>query len=310
MKLLISLLLFYSTVAHAVPQRIIEEAVNTGSDSLIIWRDGNIIHQDKFGNGDRLQSMQSVTKSVAAILIYRLIDEGKISSDNELASRWYPEWKNDEQKSKITLKMLMNHTSGLQNIAVNRDTDIIAESRKVQVESIPGAKFNYNNLAVNLLGYVISQTSGMLTKSFANKIIFAPLNIKKWDLLEDINGNSFMAGGLYLRPIDMLPIGIMMLGGKYNGQQIISEKSIRELTTKSQGFDDCGLLWWLRAYQDKAGYFRAFSAEGYGGQYIAVNPELKIVGIRTRDPYLNPTVSEALMERNFWQFPHWIGEWE
>ena len=51
----------------------------------------------------------SVTKTFTSALILRYVDQGLVKLDDRLA-RWLPEWPNAR---KITIRMLLNHTSGI-----------------------------------------------------------------------------------------------------------------------------------------------------------------------------------------------------
>ena len=54
-------------------------------------------------------AIASLTKTFTAALILRLADEGQLTIDDTLA-RWLPDYPN---AARITLKMLLQHTSGL-----------------------------------------------------------------------------------------------------------------------------------------------------------------------------------------------------
>jgi CubicO group peptidase (beta-lactamase class C family) len=86
-------------------------------------------------------------------------------------------------------------------------------------------------------------------------------------------------GGLYLRPIDMVSLGVLYEnGGKWKGKQILSREWVDRVTTptavfkgKSGGY---GLQWWINS-------FRGFSARGRNGPYIIVLPEKGLVVVAT-----------------------------
>ncbi len=304
------ILLLVSSVANAIPNRIVNEAIRTGSDSLYVWQKGRLIYANKFGKQEQLQSVQSITKSIDALAIARLIDERKIENLDVPMSRWYPLWKSDAQKAKITLRMILTHTSGLlDDPEISKADDVIAAAQRAPVKNEPGRSFSYNNLAIDLLEQVISQSARMPTDRFVESFLFSPLGITNWRWVKDKAGHCFTAGGLLLVPSDLIKIGIVMLqNGSYNGQRIISSRAVNALTTRSQPFEDYGLLWWLRAWSPQRSFYRSFSADGWGGQYIAINREREIVGVRTRDPRsIDPT---KISEQNYYQFSNWIGEWE
>ena len=72
----------------------------------------------------------SATKSIVSLAIGRLIDSGKITSLDQPVSDFYPEWKQGRKKL-ITVRHLLNHTSGIQNPPIT--TEIYASPDFVQL---------------------------------------------------------------------------------------------------------------------------------------------------------------------------------
>ncbi len=104
----------------------------------------------------------SITKTFTAVLIFQLVDEGKLKPSDKL-SNYFPRMKN---ASKITIHHLLTHSSGLYNITNANDvTEWIFEpstkemmlSRIKQYDVVfePGEKNEYSNTNFLLLGYII-----------------------------------------------------------------------------------------------------------------------------------------------------------
>ena len=122
----------------------------------------------------------------------------------------------------------------------------------------------------------------MSTKAFAQQYLFGPMNITVggWD--RDPQGYYMGGNNLALRPDDMLKIGQMVLnGGMYDGQQIISEQwlseSFRTYTRSNYNPYDYGYMWWKKP----VGSYDVSFAWGYGGQYIFMIPALDAVVVIT-----------------------------
>ena len=111
----------------------------------------------------------------------------------------------------------------------------------------PGVKFSYNSGAAHLLSGIISRVSGMTTKMFADKYLFAPLAIKKYSWEQDRVGEFRGNSELYLLPEDMLKIGQLLLdNGFYKGKAIIPASWIKATLTHAYDatpFMDYGYLW-------------------------------------------------------------------
>jgi CubicO group peptidase (beta-lactamase class C family) len=94
-----------------------------------------------------------------------------------------------------------------------------------------------------------------------------------------------MGGGLYLRPRDMLKFGQLYLnGGRWRGRPVLAGEWVREswasrgrLAPLERNGNRYGYLWWHQDYRVGDRFLKALEARGYGGQYISVVPELKLV---------------------------------
>src|SRR3954471_18115908 len=95
---------------------ITDGARQSNTKAMVIWQDGKEISH--YYPGDKapgpLEAM-SVTKSVTALAIGQLLGTGKIKSLDQPVADFYPEWQQGQKKD-ITIRMLMDHTSGLQNM--------------------------------------------------------------------------------------------------------------------------------------------------------------------------------------------------
>ena len=58
---------------------------------------------------DTVSHLASVTKTYTGVVIMQLVQEGKLSLDDTI-DRWFPDQPNGD---KITVRMLLSHTSGL-----------------------------------------------------------------------------------------------------------------------------------------------------------------------------------------------------
>ncbi len=62
---------------------------------------------------DRIYCIASVSKMYSSLAIMQLVDEGKVELDAPV-TKYLPDFKmNDERYKDITVRMLMNHTSGI-----------------------------------------------------------------------------------------------------------------------------------------------------------------------------------------------------
>jgi CubicO group peptidase (beta-lactamase class C family) len=92
----------------------------------------------------------------------------------------------------ITIRHLLNHTSGLrdgfnldgwstarQDGADPNDAILRVVVRQRGLNFAPGAQFQYNNGAYNLLGSIVKRVSGQSLRAFADTNIFKPLGMTR-----------------------------------------------------------------------------------------------------------------------------------
>ncbi|MGE5107164.1 MAG: serine hydrolase domain-containing protein [Sphingobacteriales bacterium] len=129
----------------------------------------------------------SLTKSFTALAVMKLVEKGKISLDAPIIQ--YLPWfhtANKEQSDKITIKMLLNNTSGLYAPNTNPSYELsepAIESFVKNLSSIylykePGNSYEYSNAGFVVAGLVISKVSGISYASFLEKEIFQPIGMK------------------------------------------------------------------------------------------------------------------------------------
>ncbi len=220
------------------------------STALVIVKNGKLL-LDKHAGAPRAIETMSATKSIVSLAIGRLIDEGKIASLDQPVWAFFPEWKQGRKQS-ITLRHLLNHTSGLQAQPTTEEIyaapDFVRLALAAELSDEPGSKFFYNNKAVNLLAGVVRAASGKPLDEYVRDFLFAPLGITDWQWSRDRAGNPHAMSGLKLRAIDLAKIGQLLAdGGVWRGRRIVSERWIAQSTAPGQPLMKwCGLLWWLK----------------------------------------------------------------
>lgn len=125
----------------------------------------------------------SISKLITAQAIMILVQENKISLENKL-TEIIPELKyKDERVKNITIKSLLNHTSGLTDVSSynwknNNQTDNSLEDYilglNLKLLSEPHTEYNYSNLGYNILGYVIEKLSKINFDEFIKENILIP----------------------------------------------------------------------------------------------------------------------------------------
>ncbi len=231
--------------------RLVDEAQKAHSDALVVWKDGKPYGEWYFGKKPTKIEAMSATKSVVNLAIGKLITDGKIRSVDQPVCGFYPEWKQGRKKA-VTIKQLLNHTSGLQNYPqadkeIYPSPDFVQLALTAELTDEPGTAFSYNNKAVNLLAGVVQKASGKRMDLYIRDEIFTPLGITDYSWSLDKAGNPHAMAGLQILPADFARIGQLVLNkGNWADQRIIAESWFDISMRPGQEFEPtCGLLWWL-----------------------------------------------------------------
>ncbi len=141
-------------------------------------------------NGDTVFEIASITKTFTTLLLEEMVERGEMKLDDPLAKFLPATVKVPSRNGKeITLLELATHTSGLprdvQNMASQNKSnpfDYTPEQLYTFLSGYhlprePGAKFEYSNLGMGLLGHAITLKAGKDYESLVVDRICAPLHM-------------------------------------------------------------------------------------------------------------------------------------
>ncbi|WP_106791225.1 serine hydrolase [Aquimarina sp. Aq78] len=268
--------------------------------SVLVSKNNQIVFEAYYNGktSENVSNVQSLTKGIMSILIGIAIDKKFIPSENETIDTYLnDEFKTieDKRKKTITIKHLLNQTSGLswkgflehQNW-VNSENPVAFVLQK-KLDHIPGEKYNYNTGATHLLSAILSKSTGKTTLEFANEYLFEALDINTVNWGKRNDGNYDGGGlGLEVKPRDLLKIGQLLENeGILNGVEIVSKSWIQKLFDVNEKLaTDWGLrnskhgFCWYKANLngDRIDY-----GMGYGGQFIIMIADKNLVIVTTHN---------------------------
>jgi D-alanyl-D-alanine carboxypeptidase len=158
--------------------------------NVSIFENGKEVINKTFGpknNADSTKyAVASTTKMFTGVLIAQMFESNKFDYDEKLSS-YFPQVPNS---NKITIKHMLNHTSGLKDYAVKNDSleywlhdpveneDIIKEIIRQGVDFQPGDSLSYSNSAYYLLARILEQKNHKAFKQLVAENIANPLGLK------------------------------------------------------------------------------------------------------------------------------------
>lgn len=132
----------------------------------------------------------SISKLFTALAIVQLEKEQRLNINDRLV-KIIPELNyRDDRVEKITIKSLLNHTSGIPDIRNyhwennNQSDNSLKEyilGLNLKLESEPSSEYHYSNLGYDILGYVIEKVSGTTFDDYLKDNILNPNGIYNSD---------------------------------------------------------------------------------------------------------------------------------
>jgi CubicO group peptidase (beta-lactamase class C family) len=156
-----------------------------------------------------LCSICSVSKLFTAIAIMKLYDEGKLRLDDKISNLlpWYNLQQQYPDSGPITIRALLSHSSGLprENVFSHwNGPDYVFPSKEeikaklsTQETLYPvSTYYQYSNLALTLLGYVVEEISGKTYENYVKENILMPLNLSDTspEMPKSLHGNQLAIG--------------------------------------------------------------------------------------------------------------------
>ncbi|HJU19607.1 MAG TPA: serine hydrolase domain-containing protein [Stellaceae bacterium] len=254
-------------------------------------------------NANTLHDLQSITKSIVAILVGIALDRGLLKSVDAPVLSFFPQYADlrTPDRDRLTLRNLLSMTSGLIWTSVSTRSvermDAAPDPYRFvldqPLEATPGKIWNYNGGGVEVLGAIVKKVSGQPLDRFAKQALFDPLGITDWQWARMPNGAPAASWGLRLRPRDLAKIGQLVLNrGLWHGRRVVSAAWIREMTAAhspsgwlSAIADAYGYLWWRGHASLDNRNIAWVGGIGHGGQRLYVVPSRDLVVAVTAGNY-------------------------
>jgi CubicO group peptidase (beta-lactamase class C family) len=307
--------------------RVIERGIKAGGypgAAVVVGRRGAAVWEKGFGRlgwteesgnvvAERtiydLASLTKVVGTTTAVML--LFDEGKLHLDDKV-QQFVPEFTGGG-KEKVTIRMLLEHRSGL---PAGRDIWRIAhtpeEARAAVISTplfaAPDQYYEYSDLGADMLGFTVEAVAGEKLDTFLQRRVFTPLGMRDTHYRPDpslrgriapteitpprgypLRGevhdeNAYALGGvaghagLFSTVSDLSIFAQMMLnGGTYNGTRILSDSTVKLFTHRDPSVKSTRALGWdTCAGSYGCGRYldaAAYGHTGYTGTSLWIDPD-------------------------------------
>lgn len=201
-------------------QEQLEEGVEQGFDGMIVYVDQGGKPPEFYAAGwhdrekkipaypEALFKIASITKLYVAVAVAKLVKDGQLSLDKTLAE-YFPELAGRiENSDKITLRMLVQHRSGIPDYSRTPNYWIdppLANSDNLELildkpaDFAPDQGYGYSNTNYLLIGELLDNTLGYSHHRYIKKEILNPLGLNNtYSLVSDVDDLDKVMSGYYV----------------------------------------------------------------------------------------------------------------
>ena len=238
-------------------------ALNLFSGTILVAKEGNIIFEKSYGYSDKAKNILnenntkynigSIGKEFTAIMILQLAQENKLQLSDNLGK--YFNFFSEQASNEVTVKNLLNHTSGFGDyimnpgFQINKDnynelSELIKFISKENLEFKPGTENRYSNSGYVILGGIIEKVTGKSYSENMNERILDPLGMNSsgyidWDNKDPMKAIGYIvnikgeardnndlrlqgspAGGMYSTAEDLLKLDQSLM----NDNKLLNDK--------------------------------------------------------------------------------------
>ncbi|MEM6941324.1 MAG: serine hydrolase [Pseudomonadota bacterium] len=273
----------------------------------LILKEGKLVCH--WGDVHRVDMTFSISKSYIALCAGIAVEDGLIKDIDAPVRDLVDDGGFDgPQNADITWRQLLQLTSEWQGtlwdkpdwIDHNRDlsgrpgaNDNKGQKRPLQK---PGTHWEYNDVRVNRASLALMRVFARPLPEILKERIMDPIGASdtwvwhgydnSWVTMrgrkmQAVSGGGHWGGGLWINSLDHARVGQLMLnGGLWNGQRLLSEAWVQEVITPCPLNPSYGLMWWLNADLEPllpAATRSSFFGLGVGSNLLWVEPENQLV---------------------------------
>lgn len=289
--------------------------------SLLVSRRGRLVVEEYFygHDGQQVHDTRSMAKVFGSVLVGVARQQGlNISTDYapipDIMRRQNKQV--PPSKAGIRLHHFLTYTSGLdtsEDHTSRGSEDRLWQQRKedfwhytadLPVLHPPGKRYAYSSASANLVGAVIEHHTREPVRRYFHRHLAKPLKFAPYHWNLTPQGVSYLGGGVYMRPRDILKIGaVYASGGLWNGKRIVpaswietSTSPVIAISPETTGMTEDmfnntyfggsqAYIWRVDSVLSNGKTYRTYEATGNGGQTLVIVPELELAVVTTGGNY-------------------------
>lgn len=187
--------------------RLIQGAHVTGA-GVALFHDGKIVYLKAYGlrdtekrlplTPDSVMTAASLNKSAFATVVMRLVQREALDLDKPIEKylgkpigdfTHYADLKADPRAAKLTLRILLDHTTGFANFRGLED------DHKLHIHYDPGTHYGYSGEGINLAQFVVERVTGKSVTQLMQEELYTPLKMTRSSMVWEPRFESDFANG-------------------------------------------------------------------------------------------------------------------
>jgi CubicO group peptidase (beta-lactamase class C family) len=187
--------------------RLIESAHVTGA-GVALFHDGKVVYLKAYGlrdternlplTPDSVMTAASLTKSAFATVVMRLVQRGALDLDKPIEKylgkplgdfAQYADLKGDPRTARLTLRVLLDHTTGFANYRGLED------DHKLRIHYDPGTHYGYSGEGIELAQFVVEKVTGKSATQLMQEELYDPLKMSRSAMIWQPRFESDFANG-------------------------------------------------------------------------------------------------------------------
>ena len=302
----------------------IRQARNTGSRALLVMRHGEPVLARYFGADDEHSLLPAglVARPVLAMAMGLAIGDGRLGPLDSPVARYLPEW-DEEPRGRITLRQLLEETSGLETgggvrgllrrspwddfarlpafatdkgVRMLLGNDFASTALRFELEHEPGGFFNHSPANAQLAALILERVTGVPYEQYLGQRIFDAAGAGRVELALDRRAGMPAAHCCWRATAPGLArlVSLLATDGLYRGRRVLPAGWVQEMARPSRVSAGTGMQLARLLIED----LPALGAGDDNGSQFWVFPEYQIAIINFVNPQgLSPPELPALLLR-------------
>jgi len=268
---------------------------HTPTVAFLIIRNDSLLFEKYYRNYEQSSTVASfsMAKSYTSALIGIAIHEGHIKSVNDRITDYLPELKNKKNFDKVTIRHLLQMTSGIRTnenyyspfgtaAKIYYGRHLRRYIARLKMDHEPGTRFAYRSMNTQLLGLILQRATRQTVTDYFREKLWQPMGMEydaSWSIDKKKDGLEKTFCCINAKARDFAKFGRLYLQkGNWNGRSLVPARWVDESTridTTAGSVWYNQYQWWLTNKKQ-----RNFMADGLHGQYIYVNPRKNLIIVR------------------------------